>query len=225
LSAETAVEPFRIEIPDERLDDLRARLRRVRWADEIDNDQWQRGASLEFLRELISYWRDRFDWRAVEAKLNELPHFRTEIDGVDIHFVHQRSVEHSPLPLIATHGWPSTFHELTRLLPLLPDYDVVLPSLPGFGFSSIPAERYVHRRVPELWIELMERLGYERFAAHGGDLGGGVTARLGMYHPQRLVGIHVTNVYGSAEDSRTTEAERLYLRELAIGAVPAILER
>jgi pimeloyl-ACP methyl ester carboxylesterase len=215
LTAETAVEPYRIEIPDERLDDLRARLLRVRWADEIDNDQWQRGTSLEVMRELIGYWRDEFDWRAVEAKLNELPHFRTEIDGLGIHFVHRRSANPSPLPLIATHGWPSTFVELTRLLPLLPDYDVVLPSLPGFGFSSIPTERFVHRRVPELWVELMERLGYERFAAHGGDLGGGVTARLGMYHPERLVGIHVTNVYGTAEDPAPTEAERRYLSDLA----------
>jgi microsomal epoxide hydrolase len=213
--AELTVEPFRIAISDRLLTDLRERLSRVRWPDEIDNDRWQRGASLEFMRELVRYWRDQFNWRAVETKLNELPHFRTEIDGLGIHFVHRRSEGASPLPLIATHGWPSTFVELTRLLPLLPEYDVVLPSLPGFGFSDIPQEPFVHRRVPELWVELMSRLGYERFAAHGGDLGGGVTARLAMYHPERLLGIHVTNVYGSADDPPPTPAERRYLEQVA----------
>lgn len=209
------VEPFRIEIPEQRITDLNQRLARVCWPPEIAKEDWQRGTSLEFMHELVDHWLKRFDWRAVEMKLNELPHFRTEIDGLGIHFVHRRSEAESPLPLIATHGWPSTFLELTRLLPLLPDYNVVLPSLPGFGFSDVPREPFVHRRVPELWVELMRRLGYERFAAHGGDLGGGVTARLAMHRPEHLIGIHVTNVYGTADDPPPTPAERRYLEQVA----------
>lgn len=218
------MEPYRIAIADELVEDLHDRLRRTRWPDEIDNADWQRGTSREFLEELVRYWRDDFDWRAVEAKLNELPHFRTEIDGLAIHFVHLRGEGTAPLPLIATHGWPSTFVELTKLLPLLTRpvegdafaFDVVIPSLPGFAFSESPREPLVHRRVPEMWVELMTRLGYERFGAHGGDLGGGVTARLAMYHPDRIVGIHVTNVYGSIDDETraATDAERDYLADI-----------
>jgi pimeloyl-ACP methyl ester carboxylesterase len=209
------ISSYRIAIPQDRLDDLERRLAAVRWGDEIDNEHWQRGTSLDFMRALVDHWRLQFDWRGVEARLNELPHFTTEIDGLQIHFVHRRSSGGDPIPLIATHGWPSTFVELTPLLEALPEFDVVLPSLPGFGFSSIPAEPFAHRRVPELWVELMRRLGYERFAAHGGDLGGGVTARLGMYHPENLIGIHVTNVYGTTDDPPPTEAERRYMADAA----------
>jgi pimeloyl-ACP methyl ester carboxylesterase len=210
------IEPYRISIQQDRLDDLERRLASVRWPDEIDNGHWQRGTSLDFMHELIRHWRKVFDWRKAEERLNELPHFRTEIDGLGIHFVHRPSAGSSdPVPLIATHGWPSTFVELTPLLDTLPEFEIILPSLPGFGFSDIPTGPFIHRRVPELWVELMRRLGHERFAAHGGDLGGGVTARLGMYHPERLLGIHITNVYGQIDDPRATEPEQRYLTELA----------
>jgi pimeloyl-ACP methyl ester carboxylesterase len=210
------IEPYRISIQQDRLDDLERRLASVRWPDEIDNGHWQRGTSLDFMHELIRHWRKVFDWRKAEERLNELPHFRTEIDGLGIHFVHRPSAGSSdPVPLIATHGWPSTFVELTPLLDTLPEFEIILPSLPGFGFSDIPTGPFIHRRVPELWVELMRRLGHERFAAHGGDLGGGVTARLGMFHPERLLGIHITNVYGQIDDPRATEPEQRYLTELA----------
>jgi pimeloyl-ACP methyl ester carboxylesterase len=223
-----SMESYSIEIDEGVLTDLRERLRRVRWPDEVENENWARGSRLDYLQELVGYWLEKFDWRSVERRLNELPQFKATIDGLGIHFAHVRGRGPSPLPLVVTHGWPSTFFELSKLLPLLTDparhggdpadaFDVVVPSLPGFGFSDRPRSAGVHRRVPELWVELMGRLGYQRFAAQGGDLGGGVTARLGMYHPDRVIGIHVTNVYGSIgdQDRPASEAELRYLAEVA----------
>ena len=220
--------PFSIDVSEEALVDLRARLRRTRWPDELGDDEWARGPDVAYLRELVAYWLEGFDWRPIESALNELPQFRADIGGLGIHFVHARGRGPAPMPIVLTHGWPSTFVEHTKLLPRLADpashgadpadaFDVVVPSLPGFGFSEIPTEPLIHRRVPELWLELMNRLGYERFGAHGGDLGGGVTARLGMYHPDRVIGIHVTNTYGTIgpHDPPATGAEQRYLAESA----------
>jgi pimeloyl-ACP methyl ester carboxylesterase len=218
--------PYRIHIDDEVLKDLRARLARTRWPDEVDDADWDYGTNLAYLRSLCAYWLDEFDWRAQERMLNELPNFRAEVDGVEIHFVHVPGRGVDPLPLVITHGWPSTFFEVLKLVPLLTaattnegepeeSFDVVIPSLPGFGFSDRPGDRFVHARVPELWVELMHQLGYERFGACGGDLGGGIAARLGQRHPDAVIGIHVTNVYGSiAEgDLPPTDAERRYLEQ------------
>ena len=192
--------------------------------DETDEAGWDYGTDLGYLRGLCSYWRDGFDWRAQEARLNELPNFRTSIDGRGIHFVHVHGEGKRPLPLIATHGWPSTFVDLLKLVPLLTAasigeetvydcFDVVIPSLPGYGFSDKPRERFVSTRVPAMWVELMAQIGYERFAAHGGDLGGGITARIGQEFPDRLVGIHVTNVYGSVESGAAPTAAEFALVE------------
>ena len=226
--SEARVEPYTIAISQHVLDDVRSRLGRTSWPDEVGNDRWERGTRLAYLRELVSYWLESFDWQATQSALNELPHFRTEIGGLGIHFVHMRGRGPTPLPLVVvTHGWPSTVFELSKLLPRLADpgayggdpadaFDVVAPSLPGFGFSDVPTEPLVHRRVPELWVELTCLLGYERFGAHGGDLGGGVTARLGMYQSEHVIGIHVTNVYGTiGDDGAATDAERRYLTEVA----------
>jgi pimeloyl-ACP methyl ester carboxylesterase len=220
------VEPYTIDIDEEVLENLRRRLAATRWPDEIDDIGWAQGTNLAYLKDLVRYWRDEFDWRAHERQLNELPHYRTKVDSVDIHFVHERGSGPNPYPLVITHGWPSTFYEITKLIPLLTDpvahggdesdaFDVVVPSMPGFGFSERPRQQGVPPRVPELWLELMARLGYHRFGAHGGDIGGGVTARLGMYHPDRVEGIHVTNVYGSYNegDQPLSEAEQTYLAE------------
>ncbi|MDX6641497.1 MAG: hypothetical protein QOF12_2508 [Solirubrobacteraceae bacterium] len=221
---ETSIVPFTIDVPDAVLVDLHDRLLRTRWPDEVPGGGWDYGTSVAYLQSLVAYWRDQFDWRAQERALNELPQFRTRIDDVDVHFVHVRGQGPSPVALVLTHGWPSTFFELTKLIPLLTDpgahggdpadaFNVVVPSLPGFGFSSIPGERFASGRVPGMWATLMGRLGYERFGAHGGDLGGGVTARLAQQHPERVLGIHVTNVYGSIgpNDPPPTEAERHHL--------------
>ena len=190
---------------------------------------WDYGTSLPFLKELLAHWRDGFDWRAREAELNRLPHFRATIDGLGIHFVHARSKEARALPIILTHGWPSTFYEMSRLIPLLTDpaahggrpedaFHVVVPSLPGCGFSDIPRRRGMTKtRIASLWASLITNvLGYERFAARGGDIGSGVTAWLAIDFPSRVVGIHVSDVLrpqiapGSANLS---EAERRFLAE------------
>lgn len=222
------VQPFSIQIAERTLDDLRGRLRATRWPDEVPDSGWDYGTNLGYLKELVAYWGDVFDWREQERRLNELPQFRTDIDGSQIHFIHVRGNGPAPFPLVLTHGWPSSFFELTKLLPLLADpaahggdpgdaFDVVVPSMPGFGFSSRPTERFVSARVADLWAQLMKRLGYERFGAHGGDIGGGVTARIGQFHPEVVAGIHVTNVYGSIgpDDPPPTAAERRHLEQQA----------
>jgi pimeloyl-ACP methyl ester carboxylesterase len=217
-------EPFTIHIRQQILDDLARRLDETRWPDETEAAGWDYGTDLGYLRELCSYWRDGFDWRAQEARLNELPNFRMIIDGLRIHFVHVRGKGERPLPLIATHGWPGTFFDLVKLVPLLiaastgentnyDCFDVVIPSMPGCGFSDKPQGRFVSTRVPAKWVELMTMLGYERFAAHGGDIGGGITARIGQQFPERLVGIHVTNVYGSVDGGAAPTAAELALLE------------
>jgi pimeloyl-ACP methyl ester carboxylesterase len=222
------VQPFSIHIPEGTDRDLRERLLMTRWPDEVPGSGWDYGTNLGYLKELVAYWRDGFDWREQERRLNEFPQFRTEIEDLGIHFLHVNGIGPAPFPLVLTHGWPSSFFELTKLVPLLTDpaahggdpsdaFDVVVPSMPGFGFSSRPTKRFASTRVPDLWAELMQRLGYERFGAHGGDIGGGVTARLGQFHPDVVAGIHVTNVYGSIgeNDPPPTAAERRHLEQQA----------
>lgn len=224
----TAIQPFSIAISDDVLGDLDRRLALTRWPDEVPRSAWDYGTNRAYLQSLVAYWRGQFDWRLQERTLNALPQHLTHIDEVDVHFVHMRGRGPAPLPLVLTHGWPSTFFELTKLIPLLTDpaehggdaadaFDVVVPSMPGYGFSGIPQRRLASSRVPDMWAELMARLGYERFGAHGGDIGGGVTARLGRQHPNRVVGIHVTNVHGTIgdDDPPPTADERAYLERVA----------
>ncbi len=189
------IKDFRIDIPQADLDDLHTRLANTRWPAELPGIGWERGVPLEYLRQLADYWRTGFDWRAQEAKLNELPQFVTEIDGQDIHFVHVRSANPDALPLILLHGWPGSFVELVNLVqPLGADFHVVIPSLPGFGFSTPLRETGWGNlfRVAGAFAELMSRLGYERFGAHGGDVGSGVAGMLPMVAPGRVVATHIT---------------------------------
>jgi pimeloyl-ACP methyl ester carboxylesterase len=201
------VRPFTIAIEDSVLDDLRQRLADTRWPDEIPNSGWDYGSNLGYLKELVEYWRTDFDWRAQEAKLNAFSHFKSEVDGLDIHFIHERGKGPNPIPLIITHGWPSCFFEMTKIIPLLSDpashggdaadsFDVVAPSLPGFGFSDHAQDRGMEvQRVAGMWNKLMtQNLGYPKFAAQGGDIGSGVTSRLGFAHADTLIGIHLTSV-------------------------------
>lgn len=197
------IRPFRIEIPQPDLNDLHDRLDRSRWFDDLADVEWTRGVPTAYLKDLAEYWRTGFDWRAREATLNELPQFTTEIDGQTIHFVHVRSPEPDALPLVLTHGWPSSFVEFSEVIGPLTDprsyggdpadaFHVVVPSLPGFGFSTPlhgPGWGNLFR-VAGAWAELMTRLGYEQFAAQGGDIGAGVTGMLAMLAPDRVVGAH-----------------------------------
>jgi pimeloyl-ACP methyl ester carboxylesterase len=188
------VRPFRVDVPQADLDDLRARLSATRWPAPETVAGWSQGVPLNYLQELCGYWATTYDWRRAEARLNALPQFVTEIDGVDIQFVHVRSAHADALPLVLTHGWPgSVFEYLDVIEPLTSDFDVVIPSLPGYGFSGKPTETgWGIERIAAAWATLMARLGYARYGAHGSDWGTSVTTCLAQQDAAHLVGIHVS---------------------------------
>src|SRR5918996_3145123 len=229
--AGTDVKPFRIRVAEADLEDLRDRLARTRWPGELPGVGWDDGVPLAYLKELVEYWRTSYDWRTHEARLNELPHFTTAIDGLDVHFLHVRSPEPDALPLIITHGWPGSIVELTEIIGPLAHprahggdpgdaFHVVAPSIPGFGFSGRPRETgWNLDRITPAFAELMERLGYQRYGAHGGDFGSLLSPELGRLSPDHVVGVHVNgflggNVRGAAELAALTEAERGRLEAL-----------
>lgn len=204
-SAKVSISPFSIDVDDAVLEDLRDRVARTRWPDPAAGAAWDSGTDDAYLKDLLRTWGTDFDWRARETDLNRLAHFRADVDGTVVHFVHERGRGPSPLPLILTHGWPSTFAEYLELIPLLTDpeahggdradaFDVVVPSLPGFGFSPLPSRPGpIGDEVAGLWRRLMaDGLGYTRFGAQGTDIGAGVTARLGLRHPGSVAGIHLS---------------------------------
>jgi pimeloyl-ACP methyl ester carboxylesterase len=223
------VGPFEVRITEEVLDDLRARLGRTRWPDEIADAGWEQGTDLAYLRELVGYWESSFDWREQEKKLNRFAHFRGELDGFKLHFIHERGKGDDPMPLVLTHGWPSTFFEFSKIVPLLTDpeshggdpadaFDVVVPSLPGYGFSDRPKKPGFSNRIPGLWVGLMEELGYPRFGAHGVNVGSSVANLLGLWYPDRVVGVHVTypaEPYTGPGASELSEREHEFLEGLA----------
>ena len=226
MTSPVRVSPFNVQVPDQVLSDLRDRIRNTRWPPGAPGREWEQGTDLEYLKGLLGYWADRFDWRAQERELNRFKHFRAEIDGVVIHFVHERARDGNGVPIILTHGWPSAFIELLPLVPLLSDprahgiegpaFDLVIPSLPGYGFSGRPA-RANYRSVAALWHRLMGGLGYERYGAAGGDFGAGVTTLMALDEPRRMIGIHLSNLELSpwmGEGSRPlSSAERAYLAQ------------
>ena len=220
------VQPFSIAVADEVLADLRQRIASTRWPDEIEGAGWSYGTSRAYLRTLVRYWHDEFDWRAQEAMLNRFAQFRVEIDGFGIHFIHERGQGPDPLPLILTHGWPDSFFRMHKIIPLLSDparyggdpadsFDVIVPCLPGFGFSDRAHERGMNNLpTAELWARLMtDVLGYRRFAAAGGDIGSGVTRALAVAHPDVLAGIHLTDtgLPSNADTPDLSDAERQFL--------------
>jgi len=195
---------FRVNVDQLVLDDLRTRLARVRWPDEPPLAPWSTGTSLAYMRELTDYWRERFDWRIQEAKLNAFAQFTVPLEGIDVHFIHEPGTGPAPMPLLLSHGWPGSVFEFHKIIPMLTDparfgadpadaFTVVAPSLPGYTFSFRPAqERFGVDRIADIFARLMsDVLGYRRFAAQGGDWGGFVTSRLGLSYPERLHGIHV----------------------------------
>lgn len=225
------IEPFRIEVAQEVLTDLHARLERTRWPDVVAGDPWRYGVDLGYMRDLVAYWRGSFDWRRQEERLNSYPQFRAVVDGLGIHFVHVRGRGPAPLPIVITHGWPGSFVEMLKVVPLLSDpashggdpadaFDVVVPSLPGYGFSDRPARPGMNPpAIAALWARLMAGLGYGRFAAQGGDWGASVTTWLGFAHHENLAGIHLNYIPGSYEpwlgpgSAELTDPERRFLLE------------
>ena len=216
------IQPFTINIPQADLDDLRDRLTRSRWPEELPGVGWSRGVPLGYLKDLAEYWRTSYDWRAHEAQLNQFPQFTTEIDGQQIHFLHVRSPEPHALPLIMTHGWPSSFVEFLKVIGPLTDprahggdvtdaFHVVIPSLPGYAFST-PARAPGWGnlfRVAQAWAELMRRLGYERYAGQGTDVGSGVAGVLAMVDAERVVGTHLTGTVAAMPLGPSVELDGL----------------
>lgn len=230
-----SVEPFRFAATDTALDDLRLRLQLTRWPEVLDPYSYADGFALAPLRELCAYWQTHFDWRATERELAALPHFRfVSRDGAGIHFLHWRGRGPAPLPLVLTHGWPGSFLEFLTLAPRLADpghfgadpddaFDVVVPSLPGFGFSDRPRQPGCNLfHIAGLWAELMSALGYGRFAAQGGDFGASVATLLALRHPQRIIGIHLNYIPGSYRPDLTPPAPPLSPEEEAFLADAAV---
>jgi pimeloyl-ACP methyl ester carboxylesterase len=226
-----SLESFEIKISPKVLDDLSYRLANTRWPDEVKDSKWNYGANLSYMKELIDYWQKEYDWRRKEAELNQFSHYLTKIDGHNIHFIHEHGKGPNPTPIIITHGWPGSFYEICKLIPLLTDpesyggepdesFDIIIPSLPGFGFSDHNIKNDVNTLswTAQLWAKLMTKeLGYKQFASAGGDFGSIVTQYLADLHPELLIGIHLTyigyytDVLGESDLSKN---EKSYLNNL-----------
>lgn len=228
----TRPQPFEIHVGDEALEDLHFRLDRIIWPDEIAESGWDYGTPLAFMRDLVTHWRGRFDWRAVEGRINRFQNYRLQVNGLNVHAVHQPGVGPAPIPLLLMHGWPSTFYEMLDLATLLADpgahggdprdaFDVVVPSLPGHGFSDRPSRPgFEDRQAGRICAELMRAFGYDRFGAHAYDLGASVMGLLCLDQPERVIGYHTTSPGNPSpgvglDTHDLSDAERAYLAYLA----------
>ena len=229
MTAIETFERFEIHVDDAVLDDLRQRLRATRFPDQLEGTGWTYGMPVDYLRDLVAYWRDGYDWRAEEARLNELAHFRTRIDGQSIHFVHARSEHAAALPLLVVHGWPGSIVEFLDVIPRLTDpeahggsatdaFHVIAPSMPGYGFSEpTRTPGWDPWRVAQAFLELMRRLGYSRYGVQGGDWGSQVVTRMGALDPEGCAGVHLNMAIVDApkEQLALTEAEQSDLAGMA----------
>src|SRR5487761_239111 len=225
---DTALRPFRIDIPQAALDDLRDRLARTRWPDQLPGTGWDYGIPLDYVKELAGYWATGYDWRAAERGRNEVPQFTTAIDGQNVHFLHVRSPEPDALPLIMTHGWPGSIAEFMEIIGPLTDpaahggdpadaFHLVVPSIPGYGFSGPTRDRgWDVRRVARAWDELMQRIGYQRYGAQGGDWGSSISRELGVLVPGHLIGVHLNMLFTAVPDGQDdlTDEEKARLERL-----------
>ncbi|WP_156677635.1 epoxide hydrolase family protein [Nocardia sp. Root136] len=213
----TEITPFRIDIPQANLDDLHRRLDDTRWPDGVTGVGWSQGIPLDYTRELAGHWRNTYDWRAQEARLNSFPQFRTEIDGHDVHFVHVRSAEPEALPLVLTHGWPGSIVEFLDVIGPLTDpvahggsaddaFHVVVPTIPGYGFSG-PAVGWSTTRAAHAWAQLMARLGYDRYVAHGEDTGAAISRELAVIDAEHLLALHVTMIASATVTPETADLD------------------
>ena len=242
-ATEASIRPFQVTVSDEQLDELRRRITATRWPRQELVADGSQGVQLGMLQALTRYWASDYDWRSCEARLNALPQFKTEIDGLDIHFIHVKSRHENALPLIITHGWPGSVIEMLEVVGPLTDptahggreedaFDLVLPSIPGYGFSDEPEERgYGPDRIAKAWAELMNRLGYTRYVAQGGDQGANVTDAMGRLAPKGLLGIHL-NLLGAFPNAvlvgifgGSIPAPEGLLKRLAVAAIAAAVNK
>jgi pimeloyl-ACP methyl ester carboxylesterase len=225
--------PFTFSASDEQLNDLRARLASARWPSEVDAEPWRYGPPVNYMKDFVRYWLNDYDWRAQEARLNRLPQYRTEVAGRQIHLIHAEGRGPDPVPLVITHGWPGSVVELIALIERLSDpaphggdpadaFTVIAPSMPGYGFSEPPTERGTSVfAIADVWAELMQQLGYEKFGAQGGDWGSWVSAATALQHPDRIVGVHLNYLSTrfrptqNDRDPPLTAEEQDYLRRVA----------
>jgi len=203
LKAGAMKQPFKINVEQSILDDLKNRIVATRWTDEIENSKWEYGTSRVYLKELCDYWHDNFDWKKQEDYLNSFTHFKTIIDGAGLHFIHQKGDGNISVPLLLIHGFPDSFIRFLKIIPLLTkadknglSFNIIIPSIPGYGFSDIPTEPGMNpKRIAHLFTRLMtDELGYKKFVAHGGDWGTSITEQIALYHADSLLGIHLTDV-------------------------------
>jgi len=231
LAQTSAPEPYTIQVPNAVLKDLRTRLKNTRWPDQLAGTGWDYGTDTKYLRELVTYWANDYDWRATEKRLNALDHYRVNIDGLRIHYIYQKGSKPDSIPLLMMHGWPSSFVQFMKILPLLtdpaahgapdaPSFDVVIVSLPGYGFSDIPQQpgglgtRATAERMTKLMSDV---LGYQRFAVRGSDVGGSVLQQMGLAHPEKLIGAHTSGLLRVAVPPTNQEpsaAEKKFQRDL-----------
>lgn len=217
--------PFQVHFPEPQLMDLKARLSQTRWPDEIVNSGWKYGSNRNYMQELAGYWLNVFDWRKQERMINSFPNYMADIDGFNIHFIQVKGNGKKNFPLIITHGWPGSFLEMLPLIPMLTRtssekeeefaFDVIVPSMPGFGLSQKSNEDGMNAfRIASLWAQLMDELGYEKFAAQGGDFGAGVTTALAMKYPEKITGIHLNYIPGSYHPVAGSEKNDLNQEEI-----------
>ena len=226
---DAAIRPFTIAVPDEALKDLKKRLARTRYPDELVGSGWKYGMNLQYLQDLVAYWQTKYDWREQERRLNRFPHFKTNIDGLDVHFIHKKSVESNAFPIVMLHGWPGVFYEFSKVIEPLTDprrfggdpkdaFDVVVVSLPGFGFSDHTSEMGFSRvRIAKMFIELMRRLGYSRYGVQAGDVGYAIASYMGLNDSQHIAGMQLNRCSGTPPDPKNRDAgltaEEIRLRD------------
>ena len=220
------IKPFTVNISQQVLDDLKLRLSLTRWPDEIEGSAWDYGSSLSYMKELTAYWQHTFDWRSVETEINSYPNFLADIDGHQVHFMHIKGKGKQSVPLMITHGWPGSFLEMMKLIPLLTEdadfsFDLVIPSIPGFGFSDKITEPGCNSEfVADLWHKLMIELDYKRYGAQGGDIGSGVSTWLSLKYPGSVIGLHLNYISGSykpylAEGEQLTDEVQAFQKSAA----------
>ncbi|MDW7693386.1 epoxide hydrolase [Flammeovirgaceae bacterium SG7u.111] len=199
------IEKFKVNIPQSELDDLNERIEKVRWPDEIENSDWKYGTSLSYTKELADYWLKEFDWRTIEKQINSFPNFIANIDGNKIHFLHIKSKNKNAIPIIITHGWPGSFLEMFKIIPYLTEsedlsFDLVIPSIIGFGFSGKPTENGSDYGFnAKLWHKLMIKLGHNKYALQGGDIGAGISIKIAQKYPESIIGLHLNYISDSYE--------------------------